>query len=94
MSGLCGADPAVALSVLPFALSLCLVFQIIQHAGAMLIVVAPVTDVSIAVGEVLSSLAVHLASSPLAVVLIRVSSCCHPLTMPERILPLPFVLFT
>jgi hypothetical protein len=68
VSGLCGADPAVALPILPLALSLGLVFQVIEDARSVLVVVAPVADVPVAVGEVLRTFAVHLASFELSFV--------------------------
>lgn len=61
MSRLCGTNPAISLSILPFALPLGLILQIVENARPVLKIIFPVANVPVSVGKVLCTFSVHFA---------------------------------
>ena len=67
--GLLGrADPRITLAVLPLSLSFCLLLYVIENARAVLEIVFPLADVSVAGGKVMGAFSMSFASLEFAII--------------------------
>ena len=67
MGGLRCPNPGYALAMLPFALSLGLVFDAEENSRPMLFVILPVAHIPVAVRELLDPFSLHLTNLEVAV---------------------------
>lgn len=61
-------DPAIALAEAPFTLALCLVLEVVEDTGAVLDVILPLADETVAARPYLGATTFHFAGLELALV--------------------------